>query len=418
MKTVSFHSLGCRVNQYEEQALRELFLKNGYAVVPFGEKCEVCVVNTCAVTAESERKSRNMISRAKRFSGQVIATGCYAELVNQLARKHDDSMYFGGCKQKTLIPSIVDGSFNMPYFHTDGYEKMNIGETGSLPNERFRAFIKIQDGCNGNCSYCIIPKLRGSSVSRPDIEIIKEAKRLAACGVKELILTGIETSDYDYVPLYLLIRRISEIDGIQRIRLGSLNVNCITDELINEIKSNEKFCPHLHISLQSGCNRTLNRMRRPYSKEKADAMLMRLQNEIPALLISVDIITSFPGETPEDFLETVEFVKKHRFSHVHSFPYSLRPNTEAAKLPNHVPPAEKKRRNEYLISISDKILSEIYDSKVGETVSILVEKVTDTYASGHTDSFLEARIQNSTASVGDIVKAVVTGHADGCLLAR
>ncbi|MEG2117824.1 MAG: MiaB/RimO family radical SAM methylthiotransferase [Clostridia bacterium] len=330
IKTASFYSLGCRVNQYEEQSIREMFINLGYQILNFGTKTDVCVINTCAVTAESERKSRNFIARASKVSKKVIVTGCYAELLSKQKKTADGAFYVGGCKQKSLIPLIADDNYDLPYCHTPEYENIQIGTTDSLPDNRCRAYIKIQDGCNGNCSYCLIPYLRGKSVSRSSVDIVREAKRLAMAGVKEVILTGIETSDYDDIPLCELLIKISQTDGIERIRLGSLNINCITDEFIATIKSSKKFCRHLHLSLQSASNRILNLMRRPYSKEKANFIIKKIYSEIPEMLISVDIITSFPSETEAEFLETVEFVKEKTFMHVHAFSYSPRPFTDAA----------------------------------------------------------------------------------------
>lgn len=411
MKTASFFALGCRVNQYEEQALKEMFKKRGYDTVPYGEKCDVCVINTCAVTAESEKKSRNIISRATHFAKKVIVTGCYAELLSKEDKTAPSVFYVGGCKQKNIIPLIADEIISEKYTHTDEYEEYGICTDNSLPAERYRAFVKIQDGCNGKCSYCIIPYLRGRSVSRDADAIYEEVKRLAAVGVSEIILTGIEVSDYNNIPLYALINKIATVDGIRRIRTGSLNPNCITDEFIEAIASNHKFCHHIHVSLQSGCNRILNLMRRTYSKQKADDRLTMLRNKIPDIVLTADIISGFPTETDADHAETLEFISKHRISHVHAFPYSERPYTQAITIKPSVDIAIRKQRNDNIIKLSSKIKSELLKSQISTNVEILVEKQESGIAIGHTDTFLTARVF-SNAEPGSYITATVT-DSDG-----
>ncbi|MCI5961102.1 MAG: tRNA (N(6)-L-threonylcarbamoyladenosine(37)-C(2))-methylthiotransferase MtaB [Ruminococcus sp.] len=414
MKTVSFYALGCRVNQYEEQALKELFKKHGYTVVSYGEKCNACVINTCAVTAESEKKSRNIISRARNFADRVIVTGCYAELLSKNKSALQGVFYVGGCKQKNLIPLIADGEIDSAYDHTAGYEEYGICTDNSLPAERYRAFVKIQDGCNGKCSYCIIPYLRGRSVSRKADDVIDEVRRLAAAGVSEIILTGIETSDYDDIPLFELINRVSDVDGIKRIRLGSLNPNCLTDEFIETFKSNPKLCHHVHISLQSGCNRILNLMRRPYNIEKADRVITKIKTAVPDLLISADIISGFPTETDADHNETLTFIEKNNLAHVHAFPYSERPYTDAINIKPSVDVAVRKKRNDEIIRLSEALRNAIMDKYIGNDVEILVEKQDNGTAIGHTATFLTATVK-SDAAPGSYIIAHVCGHDENLI---
>ena len=375
----------------------------------YGENCSICVINTCAVTAESERKSRNIISRARNFADRVIVTGCYAELLSKNKSLPRDVFYVGGCKQKSLIPRIADGEIDSPYVHTAGYEEYGICTDNSLPAERYRAFVKIQDGCNGRCSYCLIPYLRGRSVSRKATDAVNEVRRLAAAGVSEIILTGIETSDYNDIPLFELINRVSDVDGIRRIRLGSLNPNCLTDEFIEAFGSNPKLCHHVHISLQSGCNRILNLMRRPYSIEKADRVLTNIKTAIPDLLISADIISGFPTETDEEHNETIAFIEKHNLAHVHAFPYSERPHTDAINIRPSVDVAVRKKRNDEIIRLSEALRSAIMDTYIGNDVEILVEKQDNGTALGHTATFLTAAVK-SDAEPGSYITAHVCGH--------
>ncbi len=409
MKTVAFYTLGCRVNQYEEQALKELFKKRGYTAIPYGERSDVCVINTCAVTGESERKSRQMISRAKQFAQKIIVIGCYAEMLSKNGDTLDGVFYIGGCKQKDIIPLIADGELNCQYVHTPEYDEYGICTDNSLPAERYRAFVKIEDGCNGRCSYCIIPFLRGRSVSRKPNDIYNEISRLATAGVSEIILTGIETSDYNEIPLHKLIERVSEIEGIRRIRLGSLNPNCLTEDFIESVAGNSKFCHHIHVSMQSGCNRILNLMRRPYNIEKADNALRKISERIPDLLISADIISGFPTETEDDHNETMYFLRRHRFLHIHAFPYSERPYTDAVNLRPAVPISIRKRRNDEIINLSAELRRSIMDGYIGKTVLILVEKNENGYAHGHTDTFLTAYVR-SNAQPGSYILCKVAAY--------
>lgn len=416
MKTVSFCSLGCRVNQYEIQSLREQFIQNGYAVVPFGKECDVAVINTCAVTKESEKKSRHTISYASKYASKVVVTGCFAELCRKNGDMPEHVWYLGGCSMRDRLFDISEGRFT-DYAEKTAYEPLSIGNTGSLPNERFRAYVKIEDGCNGRCAYCIIPSLRGRSYARNESDIIEEIKRLSAVGVSEIILTGIEVSDYGSSALCSLIKKTSEIDGIKRIRLGSLNPNTVKDEFIECIKSTPSFCRHLHLSVQSGCTPVLNAMKRPYNADKLKSVIASLYKEIPDIMLTADVISGFPGETEENFEETLEFIKQSRFMHVHAFPYSVRPGTVAAEMDHQIPECIKKERNLKIIEESEKIKKEIASSLTGTQVEILVEKNVSSVAYGHTDGFMEAKIENSSAKSGSYVVCTVTGF-DGALICR
>ena len=416
MKTVSFCVLGCRVNQYEIQALREEFIKNGYAVVPFGKECDVSVINTCAVTKESEKKSRHTISYASKHASKVVITGCYAELCRKLGDIPENVYYCGGCSQRNRLFEICEGK-DIGYEVKTAYEPLSIGNTGKLPNERFRAYVKIEDGCNGRCAYCIIPSLRGRSYSREESDIIAEIERLASVGVSEVILTGIEVSDYGASELCSLIKAVSKIDGIRRIRLGSLNPNTIKNEFIECIKETPKFCRHLHLSVQSGCTKVLNAMKRPYSAEKLKNAIKALYEALPDIMLTADVISGFPGETEEDFEETLEFIKQSRFMHVHAFPYSPRPGTVAAEMECQIAEDVKKQRNLKIIETSDEIKKDIAMSMVGKKVELLVEKNVSSAAYGHTDGFMEAKIVGSSAGSGSYTVCTVTGF-DGMLICK
>ncbi len=409
MKTVSFYSLGCRVNQYEIQAIRESFIKKGYAVVPFDKRADICVINTCAVTGESERKSRNIIARAAKFSEKVAVIGCYGELCRKSDFYPENVFFCGGSAGKGDIPDICEGKI-YDYGQTDTYETLSIGNISALPNERYRAYVKIQDGCDGRCSYCIIPKLRGRSRVRDADDVIAEVKRLADVGVTEIIFTGIEVSDYGAPGLSSLIKKAAEVGGIRRIRLGSINPNTLTQEFIETAAGCEKFCKHLHLSVQSGSGRILNLMRRPYSAQKLQQSIDRLYERIPGIMLTADIISAFPTETEVEFAETLDFITRNRFMHVHAFAFSPRPYTEAATFAGQIPEAIKKARNAAVIAASDLNKEKIAASLLGSSVEVLVEKNSKNTAYGHSDGFMEAKIPYCGRKAGDYAFGVVAGY--------
>ncbi|MBO4501305.1 MAG: tRNA (N(6)-L-threonylcarbamoyladenosine(37)-C(2))-methylthiotransferase MtaB, partial [Clostridia bacterium] len=414
MKTVSFCALGCRVNQYEIQSLREQFALRGFCEVEFGEECDFCIINTCAVTKESEKKSRNTISRAAKASKKIIITGCYAELCRMTDKTPKNVYYCGGCSMRDRIADICEGE-TYDYSEKTRYEPLTIGTTGELPNDRYRAYVKIEDGCNGKCAYCIIPKLRGRAFNRPEDEIIAEITRLAASSVSEIILTGIEVSDYGSAALCRLINRAAETEGIKRIRLGSLNPNSVNGKFMETIKNCDKFCKHLHLSVQSGCDKTLKAMRRPYGKENLKSVIDALYENIPSIMITADVISGFPGETEEDFEETLEFVEYARFMHVHAFPYSPRPHTEAAGMECQIDEHTKRERNRQIIERSEHNKKHIAETLLGTSVTVLVEKNVSGTAYGHTDGFMEAKIRKCFAKAGEYITCKVESF-DGALV--
>lgn len=413
MKSISFCTLGCRVNQYESRALAESFAANGYTVVPFGEKCDVCIVNTCAVTAESERKSAQMIRRAIKTAKEVRVCGCYAERRGDIP----DADQVVGCRNKGALQS-----FEVVETTEKGYELLNIGKVSSkmLPTiSEARAFVKIQDGCNGKCTYCIIPKLRGRTRSRPPLEIIAEVKRLTADGCKEIVLTGIETAAYNYMPLWSLIKEVAAIDGIERLRLGSLDPLVLSDEFIKTAIETKKLMPHFHLSLQSGNTRILKLMGRPYTAEEAKAKISALKEALPRVMLSADIICSFPTETVEELKETVEYLKDIGFVHIHAFSYSKRPDTPAAAMDGQVPENEKKVRMAYFLEECREMSDSILNGKIGTRVKILVEKATAIAADGHTEDFCEATVESTGLySQGEIVECVVSDVRDNKLICK
>ena len=410
MKTVSFYTLGCRVNQYEVQAIKEIFESSGYNVVPFGKRATVCVINTCAVTGESERKSRHVVRRAAKLADNVLVTGCYAKLIEKPETFPENVSFCSGKVKKGDLINIVEGR-DIEDYDWSAYEELSVGTINALPfDSRYRAFVKIQDGCDGNCSYCIIPKLRGPSRSRKEENIIDEVKRLVSAGVSEIIFTGIEVSDYGTKNLCRLIKLTEEIDGIRRIRLGSINPNTLTDEFIDTISQSKKFCRHLHLSVQSGSGRILNLMRRPYSIEKLQRRIDVLYERIPGICLSADIISSFPGETEEEFEQTLEFIRKNHFMHIHAFSYSPRPLTDAASLTGQISESVKKERNARVITVADECKAKVAEGFMGTMVDVLVEEIKNNASYGHIGRFFEARLEGNIINPGEYVNCIVSGY--------
>lgn len=415
-KKVKIITLGCRANQYESNAIAEQLIKKGYEISDNINDCGKVIVNTCAVTAESERKSRQTVRKAAK-NAEVYVIGCASQLGG--FDNIENVRYIGGCKDKLkVIDAIIEDADGM----TDGrtsmegakYENMRIDGTSNLFSD-CRAFLKIQDGCSGKCSYCIIPKCRGKSRSRSFDDIISEADRLALNGYKEIILTGIETASYNKAPLYEIIDALSDIKEIKRVRLGSLTPNIIGKRFLKSARASSNFMPHFHLSLQSCSDNVLKNMRRPYRKKDIFECVSLIREYLPNAQLSADIIVGFPGETESEFIETVEAVKELGLFHVHSFPYSEREGTEAALMKNKVPKNIRHERNRILINESDKIKKEILDTFKGKKASVLIEKIKNGYAYGHTEEFLEARFKNNGNGTGDIVEVDIISN-DGNIL--
>ena len=412
-KTVGIYTLGCRVNIYESCAIAERLREHGFEISKEG-KCDYFIVNTCAVTSESERKSRQLIRRCAKH-GKVLVIGCAAQLENTFF-DIDNVIYVGGNRNKS---SVVDIIANAGYTKTDAridmdgapYENMYLNNGDKLFSE-CRAFIKIQDGCNGKCTYCIIPKCRGKVRSRELQDIIDEATRLVDNGYKEIILTGIEVSAYNRIPLADLILKISEIKGLARLRLGSLTPNVITEKFLETVSKSEAFMPHIHLSLQSCSDKILQLMKRPYRKKDIFERIALIRRYFPNIMLSADIIVGFPNEDDDDFVETMNALQELGIFHVHSFPYSEREGTEAAVMPNSVPKAVRAERNARLIECCSDVRNVIFDSLVGQKFKVLVEKIVNNKAYGHTENFIEACFDDSKYSVGDIVEITATSHSD------
>lgn len=428
MKKAALHNLGCKVNAYETEAMQELLEQNGYEIVPFQEGADIYIINTCTVTNMADRKSRQMIHRAKKMNPDaiVVAAGCYVQ-AQENSDKIDEciDIVIGNNKKQNLIEILeeyeqkrkeADGVFVQQEVidinHTKEYEELHLTKTA----EHTRAYIKVQDGCNQFCTYCIIPYMRGRVRSRRKEEVVEEVSALATNGYKEVVLTGIHLSSYgvdfeEKETLLSLIQAVHAIEGIERIRLGSLEPRIITEEFASALSALPKICPHFHLSLQSGCEETLKRMNRRYSAEEyfEKCMLLRKYFENPAL--TTDIIVGFPGETEEEFEESRAFVEKVNFYETHIFKYSKRQGTKAAVMPNQVPEPEKTKRSNTLLALDERNRKAYEEQFSGKETEILVEEQMEkdgkTYWIGHTKEYIRLAILSDENLSGRLLRVTV-----------
>lgn len=409
MKKVALHNLGCKVNAYETEAMQEMLEHAGYEIVPFQEGADIYVINTCTVTNIADRKSRQMLHRARKMNPDavVVAAGCYvqAQAEKQVIDPCID-IVLGNNKKQDLLTALqayeeAHGDLRevIDINHTKEYENLHLTKQG----EHTRAYIKVQDGCNQFCSYCIIPYARGRVRSRAKEDVVAEVTDLAKNGYQEVVLTGIHLSSYgiDFENednLLSLIRAVHEIEGIKRIRLGSPEPRIITEEFVQAIAALPKMCPHFHLSLQSGCNETLKRMNRRYTSEEfyEKCEILRKYFEKPAL--TTDVIVGFPQETEEEFETTYEFLKKICFYETHIFKYSKREGTKAAVMQGQIPEQIKAKRSARLIELGEKNRRAYEESFLGKTVEVLVEEKSDVNGkemwTGHTKEYMKIALES------------------------
>ena len=407
-KTVAPLTLGCKGNQYETDGMIELLKEAGMTAVSFEEKADVYLINTCSVTNMADKKSRQMIHRAKKLNPDavVIAAGCYVQAAKDKLMEDDRiSIIIGNNKKKDIVRILEDylqagvtDEGMLDISAEKEYEPLTINST----LEHTRAYVKIQDGCNQFCSYCIIPYVRGRIRSRDIASIIEEVERLALTGVKEIVLTGIHISSYgkdkeNEVGLADVIDAISKIESIKRIRLGSLEPSIITDEFIDRIVDNEKVCPHFHLSLQSGCNTVLKRMNRKYTCEEYFEKCEMLRKAFDRPALTTDVIVGFPGETEEEFRETVDYLMKLNLYEMHIFKFSPRQGTVAAGMKDQVAPEIKNQRSDVLLALSERNKQAYEASFRGENLDVLVEEKVrregkDGYR-GHTERYMDIFVE-------------------------
>ena len=420
-KKVALHNLGCKVNAYEVEAMQQLLENAGYETVPFEEGADVYVVNTCTVTNIADRKSRQMLHKAKKMNPDaiVVATGCYAQADTEKLKEDTAVDLILGNNQKTQIVEALEEYEKehakqvqvIEINHTKEYEELSISSTA----EHVRAYIKVQDGCNQFCTYCIIPFARGRVRSRKIEEVLSEVETLAAKGYKEVVLTGIHLSSYgvdfpkeERESLLSLIQAVSRVEGISRIRLGSLEPRIITEEFLEGIVKTGKVCPHFHLSLQSGCNKTLKNMNRRYSAQEYAEKCELIRKFYPAPALTTDVIVGFPQETEEDFEESYEFVKKIHFYETHIFKYSRRHGTKAASMDGQLTEAAKAQRSDRMLELHEIRAREYEEAMIGKKMELLLEEEIEIdgrpWYVGHSREYVRAVISKTDAHrVNDLV---------------
>ena len=419
MPKAALHNLGCKVNAYETEAMQQLLEERGYEIVPFDQKADVYIINTCSVTNIADRKSRQMLHRAKKLNPEavVVAAGCYVQVASDALKEDDSVDIIVGNNNKARLADILEeymkdrqgdeGGYVLDIARAREYEELHVSRLG----EHTRAFIKVQDGCNQFCSYCIIPYARGRVRSRKPEDVEAEVKGLVARGYREVVLTGIHLSsygtehmegspvkggDWDSGPLWDLIERIHRVEGLERIRLGSLEPRIITREFAEKLAGLPEFCPHFHLSLQSGCDATLKRMNRHYTTEDYLRRCGILREIFDHPAITTDVIAGFPGETEEEFEETRRFLETVRFYEMHVFKYSKRQGTRAAVMEDQVSEQVKARRSDVLLELEKTMSREYRERFAGSRVSVLFEEAAEIggkwYMMGHTPQYVRAAL--------------------------
>ena len=425
MKKVAFYTLGCKVNQYETNAMIQEFLNNGYEVVEFNEMADIYIINTCTVTNMSDRKSRQMLRQAKKNNPEsfVVACGCYVQVAKEEVEKIPEIDFVIGTNEKNKIVELIEEKIteNINPNISDVMKTLEYGDFGSVTyTEKTRAVIKVQDGCDRFCSYCIIPYARGRVRSRNPESIIKEVKEIAERGIKEVVITGIHIASYgkDFKNGYELINlleEINKIEGIKRIRLGSIEPLLITDEFLERIKKLEKICHHFHLSLQSGCTNTLKRMNRRYTAEEFENIVKKIRKVYDDVVLTTDIIVGFPGETDEEFNKTYEFLKEIKFYKMHIFKYSPRKGTKAAIMENQISGDIKEKRSSLLIELSNKNEKEYLNKQLSKKLEVLFEEKEGDYYKGHTQNYIEVKCK-SAECLENKVRSVVIEEVEDLIL--
>lgn len=423
MKKVALHNLGCKVNSYETEAMSQLLANAGYEIVSFSEKADVYIVNTCSVTNMADRKSRQMLHKAKKMNEDaiVVATGCYVQTASEkIAEDLSIDIIVGNNKKKEIVEILQEyfrehkKNYVIDINKTDEYEDLEIATV----TEHTRAHLKIQDGCNNFCSYCIIPYARGRIRSRKMDSIKDELERLANNGFKEVVFTGINLSCYDDNGKKLIdvIELAENTEGIERIRLGSLDPEVVTEEFAHRLSKVTKICPHFHLSMQSGCDTTLKAMNRHYTSEEYYNKCMLLREKFINPAFTTDVIVGFPQESDEDYAITREFVKKVGFSELHVFKYSRRDGTVAAKMIGQVDETIKSKRSEDLISVGESLKENYRKEKIGEKVSVLFEEEKEIngikYQVGHTKEYIEVAVETKENLAGKIEEVFLKDFID------
>ena len=413
-KTVSFYTLGCKVNQYETNAMEQQFIKNNYEIVENTQKADIYVINTCSVTNMAERKSRQMLRRVKEInpSAVLVVCGCYAQVAKNELEQIPEIDIILGINEKNEIVQIVENYMEKMAEQDKKSQETEIDDVSKQKEfldfgdvtytEKNRAVVKVQDGCNMFCSYCIIPYARGRIRSRKIESVVSEIEKIAKEGIKEVVITGIHVASYgkDFynentskkIRLIDLLEAINKIDGIDRIRLSSLEPTIVNEEFATRLSKLDKICDHFHLSLQSGCDETLKRMNRKYTTQIYRDAVATLRKYYPEASFTTDVIVGFPGETDEEFAKTYEFLKEIDFYRLHVFKYSPRRGTVAEKMPNQIDGNKKEERSNKLIELSNSTENKHNQSYIGKTVKVLFEEFEDGFFKGHTTNYMMVKV--------------------------
>lgn len=421
MNRIAFTTLGCKVNLYDSEAMAELFAQKGYEIVDFDEAADVYVINTCTVTNFGDKKSRQMIRRARRQNENsiIVATGCYAQVAPQTVAEIEGINIVIGTKDRAKVVEIVEnyraenGVLNAV---TDikGEKEFERLKVSNL-KDRTRAYIKIQEGCNRYCTYCIIPYARGPVRSRKPEDVIDEVRTLAENGFKEVVLTGIHVASYgldlENITLADIIEQVHSVEGIERIRFSSMEPKAVDDEFVARMARLPKVCEHYHLSLQSGSDTTLKKMNRRYTSEEYEKACERLRKAFPDVAITTDIIVGFPTETDENFKESYDFAERVRLSKIHVFPYSPKTGTPAAKIRPQIAPDVKNERSHKMLELSNRLNREFMSQYTGRTVEVLFERLEGDYYEGHTRNYIKVLCKSDRDLTNQLVSVKLTDIA-------
>jgi len=415
-KRIAFKTVGCRLNQYETDAIASQFAESGFEVGTFDTEADVYVINTCTVTHHSDQKSRNLINQAirKKEGAVVVVTGCLANNYKEELQKRNEITYVVENSRKSSIFSLIDAHFKGELLHPDELNPDLFGYTPASKTFHTRSMIKIQEGCDNFCSFCIVPKVRGRAISRPFDDILENIRQVTDFGFREIVLTGVNIGRYSYgdVNFVKLVGKILNLDGDFRLRISSIEPDGFDDRFFDLLK-HPRMTPHLHLCLQSGSDRILTSMRRMYSVETFLSMVSKIRTLIPDFNITTDIMVGFPGETEEDFHQTCDVIEEIGFGHIHTFKYSIRKGTRAERMENHIPEEIKNSRSKMIRQLSDKQKLSYSSAFIGKTQKVLIEKVEGDRASGYGQHYIPVLIEGQNLKRNSFVDCTITGIMKG-----
>lgn len=427
MNTVAFLTLGCKVNTYESEAMIKEFISAGYQLIDFKEKADVYVINTCTVTNTGDSKSRQMIRKAVRTNPQAIicVVGCYSQVASEEVKSIEGVSVVLGTQYRNQIVDLVHEYQKTHCQIVKVADVMHLHKFEDLDIDHFtrntRAFLKIQDGCNNFCTYCIIPYARGRVRSRDKESVLRQAQLLVDHGFIEIVLTGIHTAGYgidleDYSFYDLLVDLTTKVKGLKRLRISSIEMSQVTHEIIDLIATSPIVVDHLHIPIQSGCDATLKRMNRHYTTEEFAEKLLELKAKLPTLSVTTDVIVGFPGETEEEFTQTYQWIEKMHFNQLHVFPYSKRKGTPAAKMKEQVDGNVKHERVKRLMELSDRLKKEYASWQIGNVLEVLIEERQGQYMVGHASNYLKVHVDLPDSSIGQIYQVKIESQSEDELI--